>query len=351
MIRRLLATTAIATLVATGAMAQTTAPTQPANPTAQQPAAQPVPMVKKAEGELASMIIGENVYNGMGEGAENIGKVNDLVLSPDGQVEAIVIGVGGFLGIGRKDVAIEYDLVEWVERDNDRWLVVETTAEALKAQPEFDRAAFRPMPADADIAEPKPVTKEELKKAEQAVQAEQQAAEAEQQPAEGEEQMAETAQPAADEPATDQQQAAEAQRPAEGEEQAAETNEQPMTGQETTAAIDRSQLEALPADQIRAEELIGTAVYGANDEHVGEIGDVILTTDGQIDAIIVDVGGFLGLGEKEVAIGMDNLNFMTDAEGNHYLYTELTKEQLEAHPAYDEATWAERRDEQRLMIQ
>ena len=46
--------------------------------------------------------------------------------------------------------------------------------------------------------------------------------------------------------------------------------------------------------------------------NVGEIGDVVLTADGKIDAYIIDVGGFLGVGEKEVAIGSDNLAFMTD---------------------------------------
>ena len=46
--------------------------------------------------------------------------------------------------------------------------------------------------------------------------------------------------------------------------------------------------------------------------------------------MIIDVGGFLGIGEKEVAVGSDNLAFMTDKDGNKYLYTTFTKEQLEA---------------------
>ena len=85
----------------------------------------------------------------------------------------------------------------------------------------------------------------------------------------------------------------------------------------------------MPLDDIRAEDMVGTTVYGANDANVGEIGDVILTADGKVDAYIIDVGGFLGIGEKEVAVGMDNLAFMTDKDGNKYLYTTFTKEQLE----------------------
>nr|ALS91318.1 PRC-barrel domain protein [uncultured bacterium] len=78
MIRTLLATTAIATLVASGAMAQTTAPATTTAPAASEPQQ---PMVKKAEGHLASDVIGKSVYNGTGDDAKNIGKVSDLVLA------------------------------------------------------------------------------------------------------------------------------------------------------------------------------------------------------------------------------------------------------------------------------
>lgn len=165
MIRKLLATTAVATLLATGAMAQTDTGTGTATgtgtgTTTAAPAEQP--MEKKAEGDLASNLIGKTVYNGTGDDAENIGEVNDLVIGKDGQVTAIVVGVGGFLGLGEKSVALEYDAVERAQKDDDEWLVVETTTDALKAQEEFDPDAYEPMPADADVSETKPVSKEEL---------------------------------------------------------------------------------------------------------------------------------------------------------------------------------------------
>lgn len=162
MIRNLLATTAIAAFVATGAMAQTTTAPTTTDPGMAAPAQPEQPKVKHAEGHLASELLGMSVYNGTSDDAQNIGKVSDLVLDK-GQVKAIVVGVGGFLGIGQKDVALEYNLVEWAKRDDgDEWLVVETTADALKAQPEFDAAAYKPMPADADVSETKPATKEDL---------------------------------------------------------------------------------------------------------------------------------------------------------------------------------------------
>ncbi|MEQ9179847.1 MAG: PRC-barrel domain-containing protein, partial [Nitratireductor sp.] len=93
MIRKLMATSALALLVSSGAIAQTST-TVPADPAAQ---TAEVPMVVKADGQLASNIIGESVYNGAGDDAENIGDVNDIVFDADGNIQAVVIGVGGFL--------------------------------------------------------------------------------------------------------------------------------------------------------------------------------------------------------------------------------------------------------------
>ena len=119
----------------------------------------------------------------------------------------------------------------------------------------------------------------------------------------------------------------------------------------TTAAIDKSTLTEVPSGKLKAEELIGTTVYGAKDENIGEIGDIVLSQDGRVDAIVIDVGGFLGMGEKPVAVGFDKLAFMTDNDGNKYLYTTLTKEQLEAQPGYEKGTYSEKRDQQRLIVQ
>ncbi len=343
MFRNLLATTAIATLVATGAVAQTSTTTGTGAPAAA-PTEQPTEMVVRADGHLATDLIGKTVYNGTGEEAENIGEVNDLVLDEEGEVSAIVVGVGGFLGIGQKEVALEYDLVEWAEQDGERWLVVETTAEALEAQEEFDRSAYRPMPADADVSEAKPASKDDLAKA----------------PAKADDNAEETARaPVTDAASGDEAvktddmaatPAPEAEDASKPVDQAAETQDQ-ATDDTMTAAIDRSSLQEMPANEIRTEELTGTTVYGANEENIGEIGDVIISQDGKVDAIIVDVGGFLGIGEKEVAIGMDNLAFMSDGNGSLYLYTEFTEEELEQQPAYDEASYGERRDEMRMQVQ
>jgi hypothetical protein len=125
MIRNLLMTTALATFVALAAYAQEQPAPQPAPTDTMQPAAPAAepPKVVEADGYLATNFIGESVYNGTGANAENIGDVNDIVIGSKGEVQSVVVGVGGFLGIGEKSVSIEFPKLTWVEANGDRWLV------------------------------------------------------------------------------------------------------------------------------------------------------------------------------------------------------------------------------------
>jgi len=63
--------------------------------------------------------------------------------------------------------------------------------------------------------------------------------------------------------------------------------------------------------QIMASDLIGTRVVSANNESIGDINDVILGRDGRIMAAVVGVGGFLGIGEKDVAVPFASLEFLS----------------------------------------
>lgn len=78
---------------------------------------------------------------------------------------------------------------------------------------------------------------------------------------------------------------------------------------------------------VHASDLIGARVYaseGAIDaseyngvqadwSDIGEINDLILNRDGMIDAVLVDIGGFLGMGERQTAVDMSSLRFVSDA--------------------------------------
>lgn len=339
MIRKLLATTAITAFLAGGALAQTTTP-----PVGDAPAATGTerPMVVHADGHLATNLMGQNVYNSTGDDAENIGEVVDLVIGEQGNVDAVVVGVGGFLGIGQKDVALEYDLVEWDEQsDGTVRVVVPTTKEALETQEAFDRSAFKPMPADAQVGKTTPVTKSDLDTTASDT-TDRPAAEAATNTA-----MSDTPS-AADAPAASDAPPAVAVAPSTDPTTTSATSN---SDDARVTAVDRSTLSEVPEDQISADTLIGTTVYGMNDENIGEINDVILSGEGNVDAVIVDVGGFLGIGEKSVAVSMENLKFLADEDGDRYLYTQFTKDQLEAQPEYDEASYANERDRMLLNVQ
>jgi sporulation protein YlmC with PRC-barrel domain len=75
-----------------------------------------------------------NVYNRAGE---TVGSVHDLIVGSDGKIAAAVLGVGGFLGIGEKEIAVPFSAIQATQRDNDWHLVVEATKEALKDAPAY----------------------------------------------------------------------------------------------------------------------------------------------------------------------------------------------------------------------
>lgn len=78
-------------------------------------------------------------------------------------------------------------------------------------------------------------------------------------------------------------------------------------------------------------ELIGKTVYGADQEAVGEIDDVVMTESGKVESVLVDVGGFLGIGAKKIAIPVANL----EVQGETVVAAGLTKNQAEEMPEYE----------------
>ncbi|HEX9444360.1 MAG TPA: PRC-barrel domain-containing protein, partial [Candidatus Binatia bacterium] len=80
-------------------------------------------------------ILGKAVYNDQGQ---RIGTVDDIIISPDHKVTFAIIGAGGFLGMGKHDVAIP---VTQLRQESERIVLPGATKEALRALPEFQYAA------------------------------------------------------------------------------------------------------------------------------------------------------------------------------------------------------------------
>src|SRR5579871_1902683 len=64
-----------------------------------------------------------------------IGEIMDVLMAPDGKATALIVGVGGFLGAGEKDVAVPFDSVKHTTKDNKVYLTMDTTKDALKSAP------------------------------------------------------------------------------------------------------------------------------------------------------------------------------------------------------------------------
>ena len=100
----------------------------------------------------------QNVYD---PSNSKIGDVKDVLLSSDGKVSALIIGVGGFLGMGEKDVAVPFEAIKHTTRDNKVYLTMDATKDELKAAPglKYDRNTTTWVPDTGDTARsPTPAT-------------------------------------------------------------------------------------------------------------------------------------------------------------------------------------------------
>ncbi|TDK37502.1 PRC-barrel domain containing protein [Rhizobium deserti] len=110
----------------------------------------------------------------------------------------------------------------------------------------------------------------------------------------------------------------------------------PAASTGTTAASSGSYLTEQAQNQISANDYIGKPVYNANNESIGDVNDLIFEDKGAIVAAVIGVGGFLGIGEKDVAVPVDRITMTREADNNNEtrLTTTETAEALKAAPEF-----------------
>jgi len=245
------------------------------------------------QGVRATDFIGKRVYvteadtTGLSDTAlaqanadwEDAGEISDIIISMAGDNEAVLVDFGGFLGMGEKTVAVSMANLTMVPDSaspDDYFLVFQGNKTALESAPAFDEN----MVFDATVA--------------------------------AQDGMTDTSKTATDTTATDTEAAPE-----------------PKAG---TAMTDGQMVDY---GMMTDTDLIGKRVYGPKGEDVGKISAVAIGADNKITAAVVDVGGFLGMGEKPVALTSDMLRLVTDPNSNEVVFTvTATQEQLEAMPNY-----------------
>jgi sporulation protein YlmC with PRC-barrel domain len=144
--KTLLSTTALTLLIGTAAFAQsstmqpTTAMTSPAGTTE---VLQQIP----SNATTVTNYYKQNVYD---SSDNKIGEVSDVLVDRDGRVTAVIVSVGGFLGMGEKDVAVPFNAVRATKKDNSMYLVMNATKDALKNAPgyKYDKTSTTWVPSN-----------------------------------------------------------------------------------------------------------------------------------------------------------------------------------------------------------
>jgi len=101
----------------------------------------------------------------------------------------------------------------------------------------------------------------------------------------------------------------------------------------TTVTATPKFVSAQSSGQWLGSDLIGTDVVTSTDEKLGAISDVVVERDGSIVAAVIDVGGFLGIGAKPVAVSFDSLT-PTPTDNGTKIVVALTKEELNSAPEF-----------------
>jgi len=115
------------------------------------------------------------------------------------------------------------------------------------------------------------------------------------------------------------------------------------TGGETDATAateaDAQSVEYLtsqPANSLYSSDLVGYSVHGATDDAIGNINDLLLSSDGRLEAVVIGVGGFLGIGEKNVAVTVSSLSIAL-VDDEYRISVDATEEQLANAPEFTPA--------------
>ena len=236
--------------------------------------ADPVQIAQAATGEVdAGKLIGQDVHDAAGE---KVGEIDSVMVDPNGKVDSVVIDVSGWLE-SEKLVAVEWSELQTGE---DNKIVSSLTKDSAKAAAAYNYKD--------------PALRGQV--------------------------LTESGERYA---ATD-----DADAPA-------DTTADDTATATADADADADNSAVMNADgSLNASKLIGLDVQSPEDKKVGDIGEVVLDKDGQVEGVVVDVGGFLGIATHPVLLDWKDVT-LASQDGKDRAVVSLTKEKLEQMPAYE----------------
>ena len=272
-----LKSTLLAAAMIAGTVAMASAQTAPS-------ASHPVPQTATKDSPAlaaadAGKLIGRNVKN---TNNDTIGEIESVYLDASGKVDSVIVGVGGFLGVGER-----YARLHWKDlqvSDNGERVVVNMTKDQLKAMAPYK---YKEDAMRGKVFSDRGVWKDDSRAAADA-------------------------------------------RSTTG--MAAATNhdrtmaDNSAKGTKTTGDFNKQ-------GDVSANAVIGAKVVNANNDTIGSVEDVYVDSSGNIKTVVLSVGGFLGMGSKDVAVKWTDIKQSRD-DKSVKLTTSLSKDQLKSMPDY-----------------
>lgn len=271
-LRHALLAAVIGSLAATaGAQAQTKAP--PTAPGQSSARMADKDMMTAPVAADAGKLIGRSVKN---KNNDTIGKIESVYLDANGKVDSVIVGVGGFLGMGER-----YARLHWKDlqvSDNGEKVVLNMTKDQLKAMAPYK---YKDQAERGQVFNDRGVWKDDSHAAADA--------------------RATTGTAAAD-------------------------NRADNTSTTSTGDFNAQ-------GDVSANAVIGTKVTNANKDSVGSVEDLYVDGSGNIKTVVLSVGGFLGVGSKDVAVKWSDIKQTRDGK-SVVLTTNMSKDDLKALPDY-----------------
>jgi len=283
---------AVITGLAAAAHAQTPPSASPATPPAATSTTKPMPGSHAAD---AKKLIGRNVKNADGD---TIGEIKSVYISSDGTVDSVMVGVGGFLGVGEREVQLAWKELQIA--DNGEKVTVNMSKDQLKAMAPY---TYKDTSWRGNVFSDRGLWTEDQR-------------------------AARDARATADTAASVNRDRTMADSKATTATSPAATTTPPAATASTESTGDFN-----AAGDMSANAVIGTKVRNDNKDTVGAVHDLYIDGQGAIKTVVVSVGGFLGIGAKDVAIKWSDLKQGRDGK-SLVLMTNLSKDELKALPDY-----------------
>ncbi|ABF65429.1 PRC-barrel [Ruegeria sp. TM1040] len=244
-------------------------------------------------------------YEGLQQEWQKIGEVNDIVLSRDGNIQSVLVDIGGFLGIGERQIAVDMNVLQMVpdsatpEDSTDYFLVMQADVAEFETAPAYEHSGM------SDFSD----------RAEQAVK---------------------TTSAALKNTADDLGNTAQGVAERVGEAISNTMDDVKEITAEVTSDWQDKGYEPIEGANLSAERLTGTPAYGIKDDWIGEVSDLVMSESGDISHAIIDVGGFLGIGETPVKLELSQVTVLQEVGGDALrVYVPMSSDKLKGIGAYE----------------